>query len=159
MDIVDSSTLGSTSPRTWALYAGVYMFVCAAVVAVLLSDILALLADVIGLPAAYWPVIVAGPAFGIGAVAWWTIVERRASYTYRLGAVFGGVTALLTGLLWTGRFILVWSVEMAAVPVITYLIAFVVGVTAVAGVLTSIPLMYVRRQFRSEIATKTERTA
>lgn len=158
MDTVDLPTFGAVSARAWALSAGIYMFVCGTVVSILLSDVLALLADVIGLPTEYWMVILASPAFAIGAVVWWTVVERRELYTYRLGCAFGLVTALFTGLLWTGQFIFVWSVEMAAIPIVSFIIALVVGLTAVAGLLASIPLMYVRRQLNHEVTNKTEHT-
>lgn len=136
--------------RKWSLYAGLYMFICGIVVALLLSDMLALLADVIGLSTRYWMVILASPAFGIGAVIWWMAIERRDSYTYFRGGTFGLVTALLTGLLWTAQFIRFWGFEMAEIPIIVFLIVFVLGIVAIAGILTAIPLMYARRRLNSE---------
>ena len=132
--------------RRWALYAGGYMFICATVVGIVLSDILSLFAEVISLSIAYWPMIVASPAFVIGAVVWWVIVERRALYTYFPGALFGLTTALVTGILWTTQFIRVWGFEMVLVPEVALLIAIVLGVAAIAGVFTSVPLMYARRR-------------
>lgn len=126
------------------------MFVWGTVVALLLSEILALLADVIGLSAEYWMLVLASPTLAIGAVVWWGVVERRDSYTYLLGSAFGLITALFTGLLWTVRFILVWGFEMAAIPITAFLIVFVLGFAAIAGVLAAIPLMYVRRRSKSE---------
>lgn len=114
--------------------------------ALLLSDLLALLADVIGFSTRYWMVIFASPAFAIGAVVWWMTIERRATYTYVTGGLFGLVTALLTGLLWTGQFVRFWGFEMAIIPIIAFLIVFVLGLAAVTGVLTAFPLMYARRR-------------
>lgn len=127
------------------------MFVFGIVTAVLLSDFLVLLADVIGLPSTYAKVIFASPALVFGAVFWWVIVERRASYKYRFGAVFGLVTALLTGMVWTGRFIDFWGVEMVVIPIIAFLVFYVLGLAVVAGVLTALPLMYARRHFSSAL--------
>lgn len=88
--------------------------------------------------------IFASPSLAIGAVVWWTLVERREADTYPIGGAFGLVTAILTGFLWTVRFVSGWGVEMAlALPV---LIGFVLGVTVIAGALAGLPLMYVRRR-------------
>ncbi|WP_262177547.1 hypothetical protein [Haloarcula laminariae] len=154
MDPADTFRSTVDSPRSWSLSAGLYMFICGTVVTVLLSDILGLLADVIGLPSEYWMVILASPTFAIGAVVWWTLIERRGSYTYVLGSVFGLVTALFTGVLWTGQFILIWGIEMAEVPVVAFLIGFVIGIVAIAGVLTALPLMYARRHLESDPAER-----
>lgn len=124
------------------------MSVCGTVIVLLLSEMVALL--VLGLSREYWMLVLASPTFVIGAVVWWIVVERRDSYTYLLGGAFGLVTALLTGLLWTGYFVLVWGVEMATIPVVAFLIAFVLGVVAVAGALAAIPLLYVRRRSTCE---------
>lgn len=132
------------------------MFVCGTAVALLLSDMLVLLVDVIGLSTEYWMVILASPAFAIGAVVWWTTVERRDSYTYILGGAFGLITALLTGLLWTVQFLRSWGFEMAKIPIITFLIVFVLGFTAIAGAITAIPLMYTRRRLNSGVSGETE---
>lgn len=135
------------------------MFVCATATAFLLHDLLGLLGEVIGLPAAYAMVILASPALAIGAVVWWAVVERRDAYTYRLGGAFGLVTALLTGLLWTVRFVGFWGFEMLVIPIVAFLVAFVLGLTALAGVLAGLPLMYARRRLDGELAGGTERTA
>lgn len=136
---------GSPSIR-WSLYVGLYMFGCGIVTAFLLDELLVLLADVIGLPATYSLVVLASPTLIIGAATWWTIVERRKAYTYRLAGVFGLVTALLTGTLWTARFVSYWGFEMLGIPVVAFLAVFVLGVAGLAGVLSSLPLMYARRR-------------
>lgn len=132
------------------------MFVCGIVVALLLSDMLALLADVIGLSSGYWMVIFASPAFAFGAVVWWAVIERRDLYTYLFGAAFGLITALLTGLLWTVQFIRFWGFEMAEIPIIAFFIVFVLGFTAIGGILTALPLMYARRQLNRESSGQKE---
>lgn len=158
MDTVNFFVAHIDSSRRWSLYAGFYMFICGTVVAVLLSDMLSLLADVIGLPTKFWMVIVAGPAFAVGAGVWWVVIERHSAYTYRRGSAFGLLTALLTGGLWTAQFIRIWGVEMAEIPIIAFFILFVLGFAAIAGVLTAVPLMYARRRQGTELADGTEQT-
>lgn len=136
----------------WSLCAGLYMFGCATAVALLFFSMFALAAEVIGFRTGYWAVIIASPAFVIGAVVWLGLVERRRSYSYVLGGAFGFITALATGLLWTTQFIRVWSLKMMAVPMVAVLIALVLGISGVAGVLTALPLMYVRRRVNTEPA-------
>lgn len=141
-----------SSSVKWAAYAGLYMFVCGTVVAYLLSNLLALLADVIGLPVGYAMAAFASPILVIGTAVWWLLVERRTAYTYPIGGLFGLVTASTTGLLWTARFVDVWGVEMATVDVVAYLVAFVVGVAVGGGVLAGLPMMYARRRLGSASA-------
>lgn len=139
--------LPTVSPsKKWSIAAGLYLFCWAAAVAFLLSDILTLLGEVIGLPPGFALAIVASPALLIGAAAWWAVVERRAAYAYRLGGLVGLLTALLTGLVWLARFVDVWGVEMVAVDIVAVLVAFVLGVAAVVGALVGLPLMYARRR-------------
>lgn len=139
-------TLTAASPIQWAGYAGIYMFVCAAVTTAVLNDVLVLLGDIIGVPAPYSLVVFASPTLVIGALTWWGLVERRDSYTYLATTGFGLVTALLTGLVWTGPLAILWGVEMLVVPIIAVLVGFVFGVAVVAGAVVALPLMYVRRQ-------------
>lgn len=157
MDPALRSSSGVSPSRKWSLCAGLYTFVCGTVAAFVLSDVLALLADVIGLRTEYAMVALASPALVIGTVAWWAVVERRSAYTYLRGGTFGLVTALLTGLLWTARFVTVWGFEMLAVPVVPFLVVFVLGVAAVAGVLTGLSLMYARRRLNGRPSGETER--
>lgn len=135
---------------TWSLAAGLYLFTCGLVTAVVLSDLLVVLGEVIGLPAPYALIVFASPAFLLGAGSWWLLVERQRTYTYPAGAAVGAVTALGTGVLWTIRFVSVWGVEMAVVPIVTFLIVFVIGITGLAGILTGLPLMYARRRLVPE---------
>lgn len=131
----------------WSIYAGVYLFICGLLLALALSDILGLLADVIGLPAGYWMFVIPGPVLIIGPGLWWGLIEGRRSFGYRYGALFGILTAVLTGLLWTGIFVGVWGLEMLAVPMVSILAALVLGFVALAGLLTGIGFMYGRRRF------------
>lgn len=135
---------------TWSAVAGLYTFGWAVVVSLLLSDVLELLSEVIALPESYWMVVLASPALLVGTGVWWGLVERRASYRYGSGALFGLITALVVGLLWTVRFVTVWGVEMLAAPMVATLAAIVVGFVAVAGVVVGLPLMYVRRRVGGE---------
>lgn len=149
MDTALPTRSSVSQPIRWSLYAGLYTFVAGVLTAVIFSDMLVLLADVIGLPPSYWPVIFAGPTILVGPGAWGLIVERRESYTYRLGALFGLSTALFTGLLWTARFVSVWGIEMVVIPIITFLVVYVLGLAVIAGIVTGLPMMYARRRSRS----------
>ncbi|WP_280585608.1 hypothetical protein [Halorubrum sp. Boch-26] len=140
---------GLTSPRRWALLAGAYAFGCATLTAFLLSDLLGLFAEVIGLPAALSMPLLATPALVGGAGVWWALVERPGTVTYARGAAFGLVTALLTGALWTVRFALVWGPEMLTAGPVPLLVGFVLGAVSVAGVLVGLPLTFVRRWSRN----------
>ncbi len=137
----------SVTPSTrWAIYAGLYLFLCGLATVYLLSDILGLLADVINLPTRYTLVILASPILGIGTGVWWLIVERRDSYSYLYGGLVGLLTALLTGLLWTARFIAIWGMEMITLPMVALIVLYVLGFVVIAGTLTGLPLMYARRK-------------
>lgn len=117
---------------------------------------LSLLAEAIGLPTEYWMVILASPTLATGAGVWWTVIEWHGTYTYRRGSAFGLVTALFSGLLWTVQFIRSWGFEMAEIPIIAFIIVFVLGFAAIAGVLTAIPLMYARRRLDTELSDGTD---
>jgi len=134
--------------QRWSLVAGAYAFCCAALTALLLSGVLDLFADVIGLPTGLAVPLLAAPALLAGALAWWALVERRGTVTYLRGAAFGLLTALATGLVWTARFVSVWSAEMLAAGPVRLLVGFVFGAVAVAGVLVGLPITYVRRRNR-----------
>lgn len=137
-----------SSSQRWALIAGVYAFGCATVTALLLSDMLGLFAEVIGLPTALSMPLLASPALVVGAGLWWALVERPGTVTYPRGAAFGLLTALVTGALWTGRFALFWGVEMLTAGPVPLLVGFVLGAVAVAGVLVGLPIAFVRRRSR-----------
>lgn len=157
MDPPFRSSSSVSPPVQWSMYAGLYTFVCGTATAYLLYDVLALLADVIGLPTAYAMVLLASPTLVVGAGAWWTIVERRDSYAYRHGGAFGVVTALLTGLLWTVQFVRVWGLEMLVIPIGSFLVLLVLGFALIAGLLAGLPLMYARRRLRTRSPDGTER--
>ena len=148
---MDSPTrFGSRASRRWSLLAGAYAFGCATLTAFLLSAVLELFAEVIGLPAEVAMPVLAAPAFAAGAVVWWALVERRRSLTYVRGAAFGLLTALITGAFWTARFASVWSVEMLTAGSVPLLVGFVFAAVAVAGALVGLPITYVRRRGRSD---------
>lgn len=121
------------------------MFVWAVASAFAMDDLLGLFGEVIGLPPTFALVVLASPALVFGAVCWWSLVERRGSYSYRFGGAFGLLTALLTGVLWTLRFVMVWSVEMLAAGPVPILVAIVGGVASAVGAVAGVPLMYARR--------------
>ena len=137
-----------TTARRWSLYAGVYALGCAALTALLLSDVLGLFADVVGLPAAVGMPLLATPALVAGAGVWWSLVERRGAVTYLRGAADGLLTALVTGGLWTARFVAVWGAEMLSAGPVPLLVGFVLAAVAVAGVLVGLPFTYARRRAR-----------
>jgi|GEM_PF-1529389 hypothetical protein len=139
---------GLSSPQRWALLAGVYAFGCATLTAFLLSDALGIFAEVIGLPAALAMPLLATPALVVGGGLWWLLVERWGAPTYPRGAAFGLLTALVTGILWTARFVSVWGLEMLTAGPVPLLVGFVLGAVAVAGVLVGLPITYVRRRSR-----------
>jgi hypothetical protein len=149
MDDTLLSESGLSPPRRWALIAGGYAFGCATVTAFLLSDMLGLFAEVIGLPTALSMPLLATPALVVGAGVWWALVERPGTVTYPRGAAFGLLTALVTGGLWTARFAFVWGPEMLTAGPVPLLVGFVLGMVAVAGVLVGLPITFVRRWSRS----------
>lgn len=77
----------------------------AQLLAIALDDILSILADVIGVPAAYSALVFAVPALPVGTVMWWALAEWRKSDGYVTGVAFGAVSALLTGQVWTAHLV------------------------------------------------------
>lgn len=138
--------LGDDPAVNWSLFAGLYVFGWATVTALALDQVLTLLASVVGLPGRYSAIVFPAPALLVGAVTWWALVERRGGYSYPLGAAFGLLTALLTGLLWTAWFVTVWGVEMLVIREVAIIAAFVIGFGVVVGGISGISLMYARRQ-------------
>lgn len=139
--------LPTSGSARWVLYSGLYMFGWGLLLAVMLSDLLTIYADVTGLPADYWALVLAGPTVFIGAGVWWILIERRQAYRYRLGGLFGLLTASLTVFLWTARLVTVWGVEMLAVPMVYLLAGLVLGLAGLAGLIAGITFMYTRRRF------------
>ena len=148
MDSSPPSAAGARSSRRWSLLAGAYAFCCAALTTASLSTVLGLFGEVIGLPTALVVPILAAPALFAGPLAWWALVERRGTVTYLRGAAFGLLTALVTGILWTARFVSVWSPEMLAADPVRLLVGFVFAAVAVAGAVVGLPITYVRRRSR-----------
>ena len=150
METALPSESGGSPSGQWSVAAGLYTFALGVLVSLLLSDITGLFSDVMGVSGAYWMVVLSSPALLVGAGTWWALVERRGSYGYGVGALFGLVTALGVGLLWTAGFVTVWGFEMLSVPMVAVLAAFVLGFVAVAGALVGPPLMYARRRLGRE---------
>jgi hypothetical protein len=132
----------------WSASAGLYAFLLAVALLVFLDPVVGTLAKLVGIPGGYAPVAMAVPAAAAGAVAWWTIVERRRRYRYGLGAFFGVAVAGLTVLVWVLVFAVVWGPRLVLSG--WFLVAVVFGVTSLAGSLTGMPLMYVRRRLRRD---------
>jgi hypothetical protein len=91
-------------------------------------------------------VVFSSAAFLFGACSRWFVTERGASFVYRFASLFGVLTALFTGMVWTIRFIHFWGMEMIRIPIVASLVVFVLGVAIIAGVFSGIPLMYARRR-------------
>lgn len=136
----------ASSPMRRSVYAGLYLFIAGLLLSLLLSDMLSVLADVIPLPVTYSVVVFACPTVVFGAGTWWAVVERGGAHSYRHGAIVGVATALLTGLVWTTLFVAVWGVEMVTVPIVAFLVVFVLGIAVVVGGLAGLPLMYACRR-------------
>lgn len=137
---------GIPDSTRWSIYSGVYMFAWGIILAMLLSDILAILADVIGIPAQYWVIILSSPTVLVGAGTWWLLIERPQNYSYRWGGLFGLLTAFLTAFLWTARFVSVWGFEMLTVPMVYLLAGVVYAVVGISGLVLGIIFMYPRRR-------------
>jgi hypothetical protein len=132
------------SATIWSLVAGVYAFLCGAVLLLLLSPVNNFLGELLGFSGAYSTFLLAGPALVFGAVVWSSAVERRSAYTYPFGALFGAATALLTMLFWLLVFALVWGVPLVRTGGV--LIAFVLAVVVPAGLVSGVPMMYARQR-------------
>ncbi|SFR39969.1 MULTISPECIES: hypothetical protein [Halorubrum] len=141
--------LGLSSPERWALFAGGYAFACGAVTAGLLSTVLGLFAEVVGLSPSFPVPLLAAPALLVGTAVWWLLVERRATYTYPAGVAFGALTALGTGLCWIAWFLVVWSVDLLVAGPTPILVGLVIGLTTAAGALIGPPITFLRRRSRA----------
>jgi high-affinity Fe2+/Pb2+ permease len=142
-----SSASDPAPSRRWSVLAGVYAFGCGAVTALVLSAVLRVFAQVIGLPESLPVPLLAAPALLVGGVVWWALVERRATYTYPAGMWYGALTALLTGFVWTTWFLVVWSVDLLIAGPTLLLVALVFALTTLAGTLIGPPMIFVRRRY------------
>lgn len=149
-DMVSSlpPAFGLSAPRRWTLFAGVYAFGCGAITARLLSGLLRVFVEVIGLPASFPVPLLAAPALLVGSGVWWLLVERNAAYTYVIGVAYGLLTAFGTGLLWTAWFVVVWGVDLLAAGPTPLLVGLVLALTTVAGALIGPPILFFRRRSR-----------
>ncbi|QKG91642.1 hypothetical protein EXE43_22010 [Halorubrum sp. SS5] len=142
-----SSASEPGASRRWSVLAGVYAFGCGAVTALVLSTVLRVFAQVVGLPESFPVPLLAAPALLVGGVVWWALVERRATYTYPAGIGYGALTALLTGVVWTAWFLVVWSVDLLAAGPAPLLVGLVFALTTLAGTLIGPPMIFVRRRY------------
>lgn len=151
MDTTGPRSTSALSPSLkWSLSVGVYTFVCATVLLLGLSQVAAVVADLLVLPSdsVVW---LAGPVPVFGSLLWWRLVERGGADTYRRGAAVGLLTALLTAVFWVLRAGLVWGPEgiVAGWPLV---VAMLVP-TIPAGIVTGITVMYARRRLAGTRST------
>ncbi|QWC19890.1 hypothetical protein [Halorubrum sp. 2020YC2] len=142
-----SVSSGSALSRRWSILAGVHALGCGAVTAGLLSDVLRVFTEVIGLSESFPVPLLAAPALLVGGGLWWAVVERRAAYTYPAAVAYGAFTALGTGLVWTAWFLVVWSVDLLAAGPTPLLVGLVLALTAAAGALIGPPMLFARRRY------------
>jgi hypothetical protein len=142
----DDESVGVMPSRetAWSLVAGCYAFLCGAVLMVGTQPVAGTLAGVLGIETGYPALLMAGPAALLGAGVWWAVVERQRAYSYRRGALFGGLTALATVAAWVLRSLEVWGFELVATG--WFVIAWLLATTGIAGLLVGVPLMYARRR-------------
>lgn len=129
---------------TWSVAAGIYAYLVGTLTLLTLSPVAETMGPIIGLPETYAVFLMAAPAAVVGAAVWWTLVERSRAYSYPLGAAFGGLTALLTVAAWVLKFVEAWGLQLVATGWVV--VAFVLAVTVVAGLVSGLPLMTVRRR-------------
>jgi hypothetical protein len=132
-----------STPVKWSVIASGYLLLCAVGLLLVLSQVTTLVAEILGVPAGS-PLGLAAPAPVVGAVAWWTGVERGGRLTYLSGGAVGLVTALLTVVFWLLWGVAVWGIEgvLAGWPLVFAVLAPSLPVGAIAG----LPLMYARRR-------------
>ena len=133
----------SREPR-WSIVAGCYAFLCGAALMGSLDPIHHTMAGILGVETGYPALVLASPAALLGAAAWWAVVERAGPESYLRGALFGGLTAVATVTAWVLRALSVWGFELVASG--WFVIAWMLAMTAVAGVVSGLPLVVVRRR-------------
>lgn len=129
---------------TWSIAAGGYAFLCGTVLLATAQPISGTLLEALGVRTRVPMVLMAAPAALLGAVVWWAVVERRGTYSYPRGAIFGALTATVTVFAWVLKFLEVWGFELVATG--WFVVAFVLALTGVGGLLSGLPLMYARRR-------------
>lgn len=131
----------STSTR-WSVYAGIYAFLCGALLLLPLGVVADALVEILRVPTGFAGVLVPGSGAIVGAVVWWGVVERRDAYTYLAGGLVGLLTALCTVLFWSLLVVHVfgrWAIVSAGIVV-----GFVLLWTTPVAVIAGLPLMYAR---------------
>lgn len=129
---------------TWSIAAGGYAFLCGTVLMASLHPITGTLAGLFGVEFGRPSLLLASPATLLGATVWWAVVERRGTYSYLRGALFGGLTAVATVVAWVLRSLQVWGLELVATG--WFVVAWMLAMTAVAGLVAGVPLVYARRR-------------
>lgn len=135
-------------PMKWSIYVGVYAFCYSTVLLLLLSPISNTLVGILGLPGGYSGFLLALPVVGLGTVVWWVVIERRGTYTYRLGAAFGLLTVLSTVLFWVFVFSIVWGPMLVLSG--WFLVLFVIVVSVPIALVTGVSGMYARRRLDNQ---------
>lgn len=133
----------------WSLSAGIYTFLCSTVLLLGLSPLSDTLVELLALPAEYSVFVLAAPAPFLGAIAWWAAVERRGTYTYPSGAIYGLSTALATMSFWVLVFASVWGVSLVWTG--RLLVAFVAAVSLPVALLAGLVLVGARRRLKSAV--------
>lgn len=145
MTTVSSRAAGDRSPsRRWSVAAGGFIFLCSAILLLILSPFTDTLGRLLWLPTGVSAFLFAGPVAFLGAGVWWTVVERRRRYTYLLGGVAGVLAAIVAVLFWALVFAVVWGPSSLRVGGI--LVVFVLAVSVPVAFVSGLPLMYARRR-------------
>lgn len=129
---------------TWTATAGVAAFLWSAAVLAVLYPLSTTLATLLALPIDLPAVVFSVPVPALGAVAWWTIVERPGEHTYFRGTVFGVATALSTVAVWVLAFAVVWGPRVVLVGGV--LVAFVLAVALPPAAVLGVAMAYARRR-------------
>ncbi|WP_161631411.1 hypothetical protein [Candidatus Halobonum tyrrellensis] len=135
----------------WSIFAGLYAFGCGTLPILWLGSVTTAFADYFGVPGDE-ALLLASPALAVGAVLWWRLVERPTNYRYRESVAFGVLTAVGTVLLWVGWLAVIDWRWLTVYPV-PLVIAFLLGVTVLVGIVSSLPLMFVRRRLGKRSAS------
>lgn len=141
---------GNSSATRWTLAAGLYTYAIGTVLAFAMDEILGLFGEVIGLTPPLSLLVFGTPALVVGAATWWVLVERPATYGYLRGGAFGLLTALITGLVWTARFVTVWGAEMLVAGPVPLLVGFVLIIVCAGGLIAGLPFTFARRRTVSD---------
>lgn len=139
---------------TWSLLAGLVAFLSSVLALWVLSPLARTFVKLLTLPTGYSTLLLASPVPVIGAVLWWTMVERPERFGYVHGGAYGALVAVLTVTFWVLAFVVVW--ELALVLVAGVLVGFALVVTVPVGGVGGLVLMYARRALPGRIRSGTD---